>query len=130
MNLKQFGELVKDMNHQCEQTLIEANLEYATDEDKFNNFHVTAFVLREINPRLKEIQPEDIAFIFMMKHLFSIAKGVSIREDMTGRFKDCINYLHLIHGIHSDKSEEDKIKEHKKLMGQVNELIDEHYRTE
>lgn len=109
--------LVEEMNDECEQTLDQANREYATDVDKFNNFHVTAFILREINPRLKDIQAEDIAFIFMVKHLFSIAKGVSIREDMRGRFKDCINYIHLIHGIHVDKKEDIEAAEtHQVLM--------------
>lgn len=108
MNLTDFMSLVKQMNDDCEETLDQANKEYARDDDKFNNFEITAYILRNINPRLSEIQAEDIAFIFMMKHLFSIAKGVSIREEMYGRFKDCINYIHLIHGIHADRREDPK----------------------
>lgn len=103
MNLDDFMDLVREMNRDAEETLDTANKEYARDDDKFNNFEITAYILREVKPSLKNIQAEDIAFIFMMKHLFSIVKGVSLREDMRGRFKDCINYIHLIHGIHVDK---------------------------
>jgi hypothetical protein len=99
MNLKDFMELVRELNKEAEKTLDTANSEYATNDSKFNNFEVTAQILRAMCPRLSEIQPEDIALIFMMKHLFSIAKGVSLREDMRGRYKDCLNYIHLHHGI-------------------------------
>lgn len=105
MNLKDFMILVRDLNAEAEDTLDVANKEYATEESKFNNFELTASILREMNPRLKDIQPEDIAFIFMMKHLFSIAAGVSLREDMRGRYKDCLNYIHLHHGIWYEKKE-------------------------
>lgn len=107
MDLQTFMTFVRETNKRCEETLRTANREYATEEDKFSNFHVTASILREINPRLKEIKSEDIAFIFMMKHLFSIAKGISLRESLQGRFDDCHNYLHLIHGIHVDKKPEE-----------------------
>ena len=96
-------DVVRELNTEAEDTLDTANKEYATDDDKFNNFHITANILREMNPRLAQIEAEDVAFIFMMKHLFSICKGVSLREDMRGRFKDCLNYIHLIHGLHVDK---------------------------
>ena len=98
--------LVKELNTEAEDTLDVANKEYATEESKFNNFELTASILREMNPRLKEIQPEDIALIFMMKHLFSIAAGISLREDMRGRYKDCLNYIHLHHGIYQEKRQQ------------------------
>jgi hypothetical protein len=118
MNLLDFMDHVQKMNKECEETLGTANKEYARDDDKFNNFEVTAYILRQINPRLAEIRSEDIAFIFMMKHLFSIAKGVSLREPMRGRFKDCHNYLHLIHGIHEDMKDS-----HEKLDQGVDEVL-------
>lgn len=107
MNLKDFMVLVKELNAEAEDTLDVANKEYATEESKFNNFALTASIISEMNPRLKDIQAEDIALIFMMKHLFSIAAGVSLREDMRGRYKDCLNYIHLHHGIWHEKREEE-----------------------
>ena len=106
MNLKDFMVLVKDLNAEAEDTLDVANKEYATEESKFNNFELTANIIREMNPRLKQIQAEDVALIFMMKHLFSIAAGVSLREDMRGRYKDCLNYIHLHHGIYQEKRQQ------------------------
>jgi hypothetical protein len=106
MNLKDFMVIVKGLNEEAEDTLDVANSEYATDESKFNNFEITANILRAMNPRLSQIQPEDVALIFMMKHLFSIAKGVSLREDMRGRYKDCLNYIHLHHGIWNEKKQQ------------------------
>lgn len=111
MNLQDFMGLVKELNLEAEDTLDIANSEYATNESKFNNFELTATVVRGMNERLANIQAEDIALIFMMKHLFSIAKGVSLREDMRGRYKDCLNYIHLHHGIWHEKKEAAKEQE-------------------
>ena len=119
MNLKDFMHLVKSLNEEAEDTLDVANSEYATDESKFNNFEITASICRGLNERLSQIQAEDIALIFMMKHLFSIAKGVSLREDMRGRYKDCLNYIHLHHGIWHERKEAAKLME-----DSINELED------
>ena len=116
MNLKEFMVLVKGLNAEAEDTLDVANKEYATEESKFNNFELTAAILREMNPRLKDIEPEDIALIFMMKHLFSIAAGVSLREDMRGRYKDCLNYIHLHHGIWHEKRQVNNVPQKIKDM--------------
>ena len=107
MNLADFIDVVDGLFAECRDTLNVANNEYATEVNKFNNFHVTAMICREMNPRLKDIEGEDIAFIFLMKHLFSIAAGISIREPMRGRYKDLINYIFIHFGITEEKRLDD-----------------------
>ena len=106
MTLNDFMEVVRDTNRRAEDILDTANKEYARDDDKFNNFHVTAMILSNMNPRLKDIRAEDIALIFMLKHLFSVTKGVSLREGMEGRYLDLLNYIHLHHGITLDAQQQ------------------------
>lgn len=76
-----------------------ANQEYASETDKFENFETIADFLRRVNPRLREITPQDVATIYLMKHLSSIIKGVSVREGMEGRYIDAMNYLRLHLGM-------------------------------
>lgn len=99
MNLKDFLSLIDAFDTKCYDTLAIANKEYAHEDEKFNNFMTIAGLLR-CNPRLKEIQPQDVALVFLMKHLVSIMGGVSIREDMSGRYVDVCNYLKLHYGMH------------------------------
>lgn len=76
----------------CTATWEVAAKEYATDGDFAFNFKTISNWLQS-NPRLKECQPVDVAAVYMAKHLFSIIRGVSLREDLTGRFTDVHNYL-------------------------------------
>lgn len=85
----------------------QANAEYASDADKFENFKTIAAFLGTVNPRLAQLQPEDVALIYFMKHLSSIIKGISNRESMDGRYADAINYLLLHRGIVGER-ERDK----------------------
>lgn len=99
MTLQDFLALVDEFDAKCYDTLNVANQEYAHADEKFSNFHTIATLLRCI-PRLKSIEPQDVAMVFMMKHLISIMGGVSLREDMSGRYVDVVNYLKLHYGIH------------------------------
>ena len=68
-----------------------ADKEYATEDDKLSNFKRQA--------EMQGIEPLQVAVTFFLKHVFSIARGVSLREPMSGRIYDAINYLHLINAL-------------------------------
>jgi hypothetical protein len=99
MNLKEFIELIQKFDEKSLEIMGIANIEYANDSNKFSNFDITAAILREINPRLAEMRPEDVALVFLIKHLLTIAKGESLREDMEGRYHDEVNYTKLHYGM-------------------------------
>lgn len=79
-----------------------ASQEYASNEDKFTNFNIVAHILR-LNPRLKDILPEDVAWVYRLKHIISRVKDVSIREDMRGRAIDDANYGKLIEAMREQR---------------------------
>ncbi len=104
MNLQDFMGLIERFDDTCNTTLGIANKEYALEEEKFNNFKTIATILR-CTPRLKDIEPQDVALVFLMKHLISIMGGISIREDMRGRYVDVVNYMKLHYGMHVEASQ-------------------------
>lgn len=95
----QFIELVRNFDEKCLNTWMIANQEYAKDTNIFNNFEVIAYILSKINPRLREMQPQDCAMVYMMKHLISIFQEVSKRESMESRFVDVCNYLKILYAM-------------------------------
>lgn len=100
MTYQDFAKLIEQFDKDCNATLQVANKEYANEDEKFNNFQVIATLLRLTSPRLRAIRPQDIALVFLMKHLISIVGEVSIREDMVGRYMDVANYIKLHYGMH------------------------------
>lgn len=101
MNLKEFMDFVRDFDSDCNEILGIANKEYAAEEDKFFNFRTVASLLGEA-PHLKDITPHDIASIYFLKHVFSIVRGFSQREDMMGRYHDAANYIKLMAGMYQE----------------------------
>lgn len=102
-----FIELCKDLDEKNYSIMEQASKEYANDTDKFANFKGIADFCKTFIPRLKDITPADVAFIYMMKHLISIMKGVSIRESMEGRHTDFQNYAKLLYGLWHEAAHED-----------------------
>lgn len=72
----------------CYDTLSKAGKEYAGGTDALDNFKLIASIVG--------VEPRQVAFTYLMKHVISIGKGVSIREGMRGRVVDAINYLYII----------------------------------
>jgi hypothetical protein len=103
MSLKEFMEFIQDFDKQCNEVLGIANKEYAASENKFYNFDMIASLMSQ-GDGAREFTPHDIAAVYFMKHVFSILRGVSEREDMAGRYIDAVNYLKLMAGMnHNEK---------------------------
>lgn len=100
-----FIAICRDLDEEAYEIMSQASKEYASDEDKFANFKGVADFCRTFIPELDRIKPQHVALIFMLKHLISVSKGVSLREDMRGRHKDLQNYARLLFGM----DEEDKM---------------------
>ena len=103
MHPKQFQEFREKLTEKRSEILIQANKEYAADDNKFENFELLAQIMR-LNPRLKEILPEDIGMIYRLKHIIAQIKDVSIREGMEGRIIDDLNYGELIAGMREERT--------------------------
>lgn len=100
----EFFKLINELDVQAYKIMDIANDEYAAEGDKFENFKTIAAYIRELKPSLN-VAPEDIALVYFMKHLSSIVKGISKREDMRGRYIDAMNYLRLHYGIISERED-------------------------
>lgn len=105
MKLKEFFDYVESLDTRCNEILGLANREYASEDNKFYNFEVIASLMSQGG---RKITPHDVASIYMLKHMFSIVRGVSKRETMEGRYIDAINYLKLMAGMsQTEKVDED-----------------------
>jgi hypothetical protein len=83
--LTQFWE---EMDREGWQILQDAEREYAAPDDRFQNFVAIG--------RIMGVTPHQVAGVYLMKHICAIIKGVSLREDMQGRYVDAMNYLRLM----------------------------------
>lgn len=101
MTQAEFMAFFRRLTAECGGIMEQANQEYASDEEKFDNFVGIAEFFKRFNPRLKDITPHDVAGIYFLKHFISITKGISKREGMEGRYKDAINYQYLMAGMQS-----------------------------
>ncbi len=86
----------------CSETLIKKSEEYSSEEDKMRNFNVSA--------RMLGIEPEQVAFLYMMKHFESVYEIVMNQKKVTReiwdeKIGDLINYLFLIDAILMKKLE-------------------------
>lgn len=117
--LADFMAKVEERNREGEDILRIANDEYAENESKFNNFEVTAQIMCLLFPELAPVyKPIHSAAGFMIKHMISTCKGVSIREPMSGRFTDLRNYWHLIEGLTDEMGEDKKTAEQEEIFRQ------------
>jgi hypothetical protein len=69
-------------------TLVKAQEEYASSSNPFENFEVLG--------RLLGISPRQVLAVYLLKHVVSLVKGVSLREALRGRVIDAIGYLKLL----------------------------------
>ena len=69
-------------------TLTKAQKEYASGSDPFENFEVLGRVLG--------LPPRKVLAVYLLKHVVSLVKGVSLREPLRGRIIDAIGYLKLL----------------------------------
>lgn len=99
MSAAAFSDYAETLVDKGFETMGLANQEYASEEGKFDNFIGIAEFMRRFNPRLKDITPQDVAWIYRMKHMVARIKGISLREDMEGRALDDQNYGLLIAGM-------------------------------
>lgn len=107
MSNTEFTRYTNDLVNNALDIMGAANQEYASEEGRFDNFIAIAEFFRRTNPRLSQITPQDVAWIYRLKHMISVIKGVSIREDLSGRIMDDINYGLLISGMwEADKKAE------------------------
>lgn len=109
MHPKEFQTFREKLTAERSEILTQANQEYGADDNKFENFELLAMLMR-LNPRLKEILPEDVGWIFRLKHIIAQIKNVSIREGMEGRIIDDLNYGELIAGMREERLAAPKIE--------------------
>ena len=81
-------EFFEGLDRQAYAVLMNAEKEYASCSDSLENFHTVATML--------SLPSRTVACVYLMKHVNSICKGVSLREGMRGRIVDAMNYLRLI----------------------------------
>lgn len=93
--LSDYLQFCRDKAEVCTEIWATAHQEYAHEDYLTFNFDETAKFLSQ-NPRLKDITPYDVAVALMTKHMFSVAKQNSLREDLSGRFTDIHNYLFIM----------------------------------
>lgn len=123
MTTEEFFAFLDEVNVESAEVMRGASREYASDDDKFFNFRMVAALIGQ-NPRLFHISQDDLAYIvasiYYLKHVFSIVRGVSEREDMRGRFIDARNYTDLIHGMW-DETRSPDVQAAKDMQSQVDE---------
>ena len=69
-------------------TLKKAQEEYASCDNPFENFEVVGKILG--------ISPREVLAVYLLKHVISLVRGVSLREPLRGRVIDAIGYLKLL----------------------------------
>ena len=97
MKKESFYAYARRLIDECFFIMERADLEYASDDDKFANFKWQA----DAEGRT----PEQVAITFFLKHVRALSRGVSIREPMEGRICDIINYALLIAGMRREQEE-------------------------
>lgn len=95
----EFYEYAHRVIDKCFAIMEVADKEYASDADKFANFKWQA--------EAEDRTPEQVGITFMLKHVRSLSRGVSIREPMEGRICDIINYILLIGGMREEAAARD-----------------------
>lgn len=107
---ERFMAFADDILAECRTVMSQGSQEYASADNKFDNFDRAARELRR-NERLADITAYDVALVYFRKHVDSIVGGVSLREDMRGRYIDAINYLLLLAGMQERDKERDSHEE-------------------
>jgi hypothetical protein len=97
---EKFEDLVKEFEEEEAKILLHKRSEYSDKEDRLQNFHQQAII--------QGVEPAGIALTYLLKHILSIAKAVSVgnqpwvwttkegHEGLKQRFADARNYLLLL----------------------------------
>jgi len=109
MTHERFNEVVEEMLDKCKSTLIKKQDEYNLDEDRLSFF--------KDGNELTKLPPERILYLFMFKHIKSLADMVASeksypKELWEEKIQDNINYLLLLRALLEDD----------KLMDEVNKV--------
>ena len=93
---KEFENLINYRFEKCRSVLLRKKEEYAEDDDMLRNFNNAACTL--------EMEPEQVAFMYMMKHFQSIKDLLFGKKKLTNdlweeKITDLINYLLIIDSI-------------------------------
>lgn len=106
-----FYQYRRDLEARATEIMEQASSEYAAAGDKFFNFKQVGNMLRQ-NPLLQHLTETEAAYIvacvYFLKHVFSMVRNVSVRENMEGRFIDARNYIDILAGLHKEASKEDQ----------------------
>jgi len=104
MNADQFNNVVNNRCHEIKRILTKKAGEYATDNDRFHNFHVAA--------RIANTTPERALKGMMLKHEVSVADMIDWAENCPEKLTDeiidekvgdNIAYLILLEGMLKDR---------------------------
>lgn len=109
MTHEKFNKVIDEMLEKCKSTLTKKQDEYNLDEDRLSFF-------KEGND-LTKLSPERILYLFMYKHIKSLADMVASeksypKELWEEKIQDNINYLLLLRALLEDD----------KLMDEVNKV--------
>lgn len=99
MTTEKFNKTVEDLLAKCKSTLLKKQDEYNLDEDRLSFF-------KEGND-LTKLSPERILYLFMYKHIKSLADMVASEQQFseqlwTDKIVDNINYLLLLWALVND----------------------------
>jgi len=99
MTNEEFEKLFEDVVFQERTTLLTKSAEYASDADRFHNFHVGASISGQ--------SPARTLWGFLVKHLVSVRDIVDGREAdramLREKIGDCRNYLILLEALLVDE---------------------------
>jgi len=93
----EFNDFILSFDATCASILTDASKEYSSEVDRLDNFKRLGAMVG--------ITPYQVACVFLLKHIDSITRNVSIREPMMGRFQDAANYIKLLAALHSEETE-------------------------
>ena len=107
MTHERFNEVIEEMLDKCKSTLIKKQDEYNLDEDRLSFF--------KDGNELTKLPPERILYLFMFKHIKSLADMVASeksypKELWEEKIQDNINYLLLLRALLEDDKMMDEAK--------------------
>ena len=99
MTYEKFNQIVEAMVKKCLDTMVKKQTEYSLDKDRFSSF--------KEGETLTRLSPERTLYMFMYKHIKSLADMVSSekkypKELWEEKIQDNINYLLLLRGLLED----------------------------
>ncbi len=102
---EEFESFFKKRIEKCKATLLKKSEEYSAENDKMRNFNVVA--------RMMNMTPQQVAFMFMMKHFESVYEIVMNEKEVTlemwdEKMGDLMNYFFLIDAMMQKELEDEQ----------------------